>query len=169
MRRTIGIAAVIMVLDQLTKWWVLTVFSQRDSAIEVTGFFNLVLLYNTGVSFGLFQSDSPYRPYFLAAVALAVVVALLIWVWREPHGLLPYGIGAVVGGALANVIDRFLHPGVVDFLDFHLAGWHWPAFNLADSAIVCGVAVIVVDGLFDVGRKSKKGPGEGGSQTWTGR
>ncbi len=71
MRRTIGIAAVIMVLDQLTKWWVLTVFSQRDSAIEVTGFFNLVLLYNTGVSFGLFQSDSPYRRYFLARATAA--------------------------------------------------------------------------------------------------
>lgn len=164
MQRTLGIAAAVLALDQISKWWMLTLLGPLGKAVEVTGFFNLVLLYNTGVSFGLFQGDSPWRPYFLAGIALVVVVALLIWVRREPFGLLPYGVGAVVGGAIGNVIDRFYRPGVVDFLDFHLAGWHWPAFNLADSAIVCGVAVIVVDGLFEVGRKSKTGSEEGGGR-----
>lgn len=161
MQWTLGIAAVILVLDQISKWLALTLLAPQGGFVEVTGFFNLVLVYNTGVSFGLFQGDSPLRPYFLSGLALIVVIALLVWVRREPHGLLPYGIGAVVGGAIGNVFDRLHRPGVVDFLDFHLAGWHWPAFNLADSAIVCGVAVIVVDGLFDLGRKSKRGAEEG--------
>ncbi len=169
MQRALGIAAVILVLDQLSKWWMLTLLGPLGRPIEVTGFFNLVLVYNTGVSFGLFQGDSPWRPYFLAGVALVVVVALLIWVRREPFGLLPYGVGGVVGGALGNIIDRFNHPGVVDFLDFHLAGLHWPAFNLADSAIVCGVAVIVADGLFEFGRKGKKNTEDKGGPRWTGR
>ncbi|NIA71166.1 signal peptidase II [Pelagibius litoralis] len=161
MQRTLGIAAVVLVLDQISKWLILAVVMQPPRRIPVTDFFNLVLTYNTGVSFGLFQGDSPWRPYFLAAIALAVVAGLLIWVRRQPVGLLPYGVGAVVGGAIGNVIDRMHQPGVVDFLDFHLAGWHWPAFNVADSAIVCGVALIIVDGLFEGGRKSKKESGIG--------
>ena len=169
MQRALGIAAVVLALDQITKWWMLTILGPGGGIIEVTGFFNLVLLYNTGVSFGLFQGDSPWRPYFLSGIALLVVAALLVWVRREPYGLLPYGIGAVVGGAIGNVVDRLHRPGVVDFLDFHVAGWHWPAFNVADSAIVCGVAVIVVDGLFEGGRKSKRGAEEGGGRRWTGR
>ncbi|WP_420345329.1 signal peptidase II [Pelagibius sp.] len=155
MQRTLGLAAVVLVLDQITKAVILATMAGRGSVVEVTGFFNLVLTYNTGVSFGLLQNDSPWGPYLLSGLALAVVAALLVWVKRQPVGLLPYGIGLVVGGAIGNVIDRMHQPGVVDFLDFHLAGWHWPAFNIADSAIVCGAALIVVDGLFEVGRKSK--------------
>lgn len=155
MQRTLGLAAVILVLDQITKAAILATMPGPGSVIEVTGFFNLVLTYNTGVSFGLLQNDSPWGPYLLSGLALAVVAALLVWVKRQPVGLLPYGIGLVVGGAIGNVIDRMHQPGVVDFLDFHLAGWHWPAFNVADSAIVCGAALIVVDGLFEMGRKSK--------------
>ncbi|HIP80750.1 MAG TPA: signal peptidase II [Kiloniellaceae bacterium] len=155
MQRTLGLAAVILVFDQITKAAILATMPGPGSVIEVTGFFNLVLTYNTGVSFGLLQNDSPWGPYLLSGLALAVVAALLVWVKRQPVGLLPYGIGLVVGGAIGNVIDRMHQPGVVDFLDFHLAGWHWPAFNVADSAIVCGAALIVVDGLFEMGRKSK--------------
>ncbi len=155
MQRTLGLAAVILVLDQITKAAILATMPGPGSVIEVTGFFNLVLTYNTGVSFGLLQNDSPWGPYLLSGLALAVVAALLVWVKRQPVGLLPYGIGLVVGGAIGNVIDRMHQPGVVDFLDFHLAELHWPAFNVADSAIVCGAALIVVDGLFEMGRKSK--------------
>ncbi|WP_299396972.1 signal peptidase II [Pelagibius sp.] len=155
MQRTLGLAAVILVLDQITKAAILATMPGPGSVVEVTGFFNLVLTYNTGVSFGLLQNDSPWGPYLLSGLALAVVAALLVWVKRQPVGLLPYGIGLVVGGAIGNVIDRMHQPGVVDFLDFHLAELHWPAFNVADSAIVCGAALIVVDGLFEMGRKSK--------------
>lgn len=132
---------------------------QPPRAIEVTGFFNLVLTYNTGVSFGLFQGDSSWQPFFLVALNLLVAAGLLVWLRKQAFGLLPYAVGLVVGGALGNAIDRLHLPGVVDFLDFHLAGWHWPAFNIADSAIVCGVALIIADGLFQPGRKGNKGPG----------
>ncbi len=159
MQRILGIATVILVLDQISKWLILAVVMQPPRRIPVTDFFNLVLTHNTGVSFGLFQGDSPLRPYFLSAIALVIVVGLLIWARRQPPGLLTYGVGGVVGGAIGNVIDRMHQPGVVDFLDFHIAGWHWPAFNIADSAIVCGVALIVADGLFEGRRKGNKEPG----------
>lgn len=159
MQRILGIATVVLILDQVSKWLILAVVMQPPRRIPVTDFFNLVLTYNTGVSFGLFQGDSPLRPYFLSAIALAIVVGLLIWARRQPPGLLTYGVGGVVGGAIGNVIDRMHQPGVVDFLDFHIAGWHWPAFNIADSAIVCGVALILVDGLFEGRRKGYKEPG----------
>lgn len=159
MQRILGIATVILILDQISKWLILAVVMQPPRRIPVTDFFNLVLTYNTGVSFGLFQGDSPLRPYFLSAIALVIVVGLLVWARRQPPGLLTYGVGGVVGGAIGNVIDRMHQPGVVDFLDFHVAGWHWPAFNIADSAIVCGVVLILVDGLFEGRRKGYKEPG----------
>src|SRR3546814_1336123 len=96
----------------------------------LTGFFNLVLTYNTGVSFGLFQGEAAWQPYFLIAVNLAVAAALLLWLRKQSGDLLIWAVGLVVGGAVGNAIDRFHQPGVVDFLDLHLAGWHWPAFNV---------------------------------------
>lgn len=121
---------------------------QPPREIVVTPFFNLVLAWNRGVSFSLFRSDASLAPYLLSAVAVAVVIALLVWLGRQHRFWPALGIGLVIGGALGNVIDRLRHGAVVDFLDFHAAGWHWPAFNLADSAITIGVAVLVVDGLF---------------------
>src|SRR3546814_18061436 len=94
---------------------------------------------------------------------LAVAAALLLWLRKQSGDLLIWAVGLVAGGAVGNAIDRFHQPGVVDFLDLHLAGWHWPAFNVADSAIVCGVLLIVADGLFPPGRKGNKGRGSGGS------
>ena len=161
MQRTLFIATAVLLLDQLSKWVILNLVMPPRVGIEVTGFFNLVLVHNRGVSFGMFQSDASWQPYFLIAVNLGVALALLIWLRQQAVGLLPYAVGLVVGGALGNAIDRLYQPGVVDFLDFHLAGWHWPAFNVADSAIVCGVALIVVDGLFQPGRKGNKGAGIG--------
>lgn len=148
MRATLLLAALVVLADQVSKWAVLLWVMNPPRIIEVTGFFNLVLVYNRGVSFGLMASDYAWKPYALAVLAL-VIVALLLWWLRGQAGCLPrLAGGLVVGGALGNVIDRFLHPGVVDFLDFHYAGWHWPAFNLADAAIVCGVGLLLFDGLF---------------------
>ena len=113
--------------------------------IEVTSFFNLVLVGNTGVSFGLFRGAG--ARWFLVAVSLAVVVALLVWLWRARAMLIQLGVGLVIGGALGNVIDRVRLGAVVDFLDFYAFQVHWPAFNLADSAIVAGVIVLVLDGV----------------------
>ena len=150
------LAAVVLVLDQASKWVVLTQVMDPPRVVEVTGFFNLVLTYNTGVSFGLFGgSAAAWKPWALGGLALAVSAGLLYWLARQPERLLGLAIGLVVGGALGNALDRAHQPGVVDFLDFHLAGWHWPAFNLADSSISLGVAILLFDGLFRERDRSK--------------
>lgn len=160
-RRALGLAlavgAAVMALDQAIKWLIVAYVMEPPRVIEVTGFFNLVLTYNTGVSFGLLRGAAPWHAWILIAIALAVVVGLLVWLARQPRPqpLLAVAVGVVMGGALGNVIDRMHGPGVIDFLDFHVAGWHWPAFNLADSAITLGVILIVLDGLFSAPRGCK--------------
>jgi len=89
----------------------------------------------------------PLAPWLLSGVALAVVVTLLFWLRRSEHAMLAVGLGLVIGGALGNVVDRARYGAVVDFLDFHVAGWHWPAFNFADAGICIGAGLILVDGL----------------------
>lgn len=148
MRPTLLLALLVVALDQASKWVILLWVMDPPRIIEVTGFFNLVLVYNRGVSFGLLASDYGWKPFLLALLSLVIVIALLWWLRGQARRLPRYAVGLVVGGALGNVIDRFIHPGVVDFLDFHYAGWHWPAFNVADAAIVCGVGLLLLDGLF---------------------
>jgi signal peptidase II len=99
------------------------------------------------VSFGMLDALGAVAPWLLSGLALAVVIGLLFWLRRSENAMMAIGLGLVIGGALGNVIDRLRYGAVVDFLDFHLAGWHWPAFNLADAGICVGAGLIVVDGL----------------------
>jgi signal peptidase II len=145
--RALPLALAVILLDQASKWWILALMDPPRQ-IEVTPFFNLVLAWNRGVSFSLFHSEADYAPYVLSAVAAAVVIALLFWLPRQERLLPVLAIGLIIGGALGNVIDRLRFGAVVDFLDVHAAGWHWPAFNLADSAITLGVVGLLADGLF---------------------
>jgi signal peptidase II len=138
------VAATVVVLDQLTKWAILT---WLERAIALTPFFNLVVVWNRGVSFGMLDSDGALAPWLLSGLALAVVVALLIWLRQVEHPLPAVGLGLIIGGAVGNVIDRVRFGAVIDFLDVHALGWHWPAFNVADSAICIGAALLLVDGL----------------------
>lgn len=148
-KRTAALAAAsVFVVDQATKWWILEVVMNPPRVVPVTPFFNLVLGYNRGVSFGMFNTDSPWNAVVFTVIALAIVAWLLHWLSRTERKLTGFSIGLVVGGALGNVLDRLLHPGVVDFLDLHAFGWHWPAFNVADSAIVIGAVLLVVESLF---------------------
>ncbi|MGH6618907.1 MAG: signal peptidase II [Alphaproteobacteria bacterium] len=147
------IAVPIVVFDQLTKWWVLADLMDPPQAVAVTSFFNLVLVWNRGVSFGLFDSDSHWGPIVLSAFALAISVVLVVWLRRVGSRLPAVAIGMVLGGAIGNVIDRMRFGAVVDFLDFHAFGYHWPAFNVADSAISIGVGLLLYDGLFENRRK----------------
>ena len=153
---TFGWAAAALLADQISKWIVLLFVMSPPRVIEVTGFFNFVLTYNRGVSFGILASDLWWKPYLLSLLALAVVAGLLVWLHRNDSRLRRIGIGLIAGGAVGNVIDRLVHPGVVDFLDFHAFGWHWPAFNVADSAIFLGVVLLLSDGLFSNGEGVKK-------------
>lgn len=141
------VAVLVVLADQASKRLILDLVAQHvPPVIRVTGFFNLVEVWNTGVSFGLFQEDSTLRSLILIGVAAAVMLWLGIWLWRGRSRLAGVALGAVIGGALGNILDRWQHGAVYDFLDFHVAGWHWPSFNLADSAIVVGVALLLLDG-----------------------
>lgn len=135
------ISLVVIVLDQLSKLWILDVMS-TPKIIPVTPFFNIILTFNTGVSFSLF-SGAASGPYVLSALALVVCAALVWWMRGEKDALTRVGLAMIIGGAIGNVIDRFLYGAVVDFLDFYAFGWHWPAFNVADSAICIGAALIL--------------------------
>jgi signal peptidase II len=144
LRRGLAIAGLVVVLDQLTKWAIL-IWLER--AMVLTPFFNLVLVWNRGVSFGMFDSESRLGPWVLSGLAFAVVALLLGWLRRVDDPLTATGLGLIIGGAIGNVIDRVRFGAVIDFLDFHALGWHWPAFNVADSAICVGALLLVVDGL----------------------
>lgn len=139
-------AALAFALDQATKWWVLAYLMDPPRVIPVTPFFNLVLGWNRGVSFGLLSADHPATPWLLSSLALAVIAGLVVWTTRDRSPEMAASVGFIVGGALGNVVDRLRHGAVTDFLDFHVAGYHWPAFNLADSAIFVGVALLLLVG-----------------------
>lgn len=152
----VGLSVAALAADQVSKWWIATglfgksfadvAFFPPEPPIFVTGFFNLVLRGNTGIAFSLLRGEG--ARWFLVAVALAIVVGLLLWLRRADNLALALGIGLVVGGALGNVVDRVRLGAVVDFLEFHAFGYAWPAFNLADSAVVSGVGLLLLEGLF---------------------
>ena len=144
----LAVAVAIIVLDQITKVWILEGVMQPPRLIEVTPFFNLVLAWNRGVSFGMFNTQSDYGAYILIALALVIVAGMAVWLWRSESRWTGIAIGLVIGGAIGNVIDRLLYGAVVDFLDFHAFGYHWPAFNAADSAICVGAGMLILESLF---------------------
>lgn len=143
------LAAVCALLDQGVKSFVLESVMSPPRMIVVTDFFNLVLVYNRGVSFGLFSEtgDAQMRVLFLSVLALIIVCWVFYWLWTDPRAVMVWAVGLIGGGAVGNVYDRWTRPGVVDFLDFHAAGYHWPAFNGADILVFLGVALILIDGL----------------------
>lgn len=147
--RGLAAAVVVAVLDQLSKAAVLGFFAGRAFGAHerITPFFNLVLIYNRGMSFGLFNRGAGVNALLFSLVAASIVAVLVYWLSRVDSPFLAVAIGLVIGGAIGNVIDRVRFGAVVDFLDFYLGSWHWPAFNLADSAICIGVAAMLLDGL----------------------
>ena len=141
------VAIVVLIVDQLTKWWILEHVMQPPRVIEVTPFFNLVMAWNRGVSFGMFAYGADMMPYVLSALAIGIVALLVNWLRKLDRSWPALALGLVIGGAVSNVIDRLRFGAVADFLDFHVAGYHWPAFNVADSGIVVGVLLLLIDGL----------------------
>ena len=121
---------------------------QPPRAIPITGFFNLVLTWNNGVSFGLLNNNNELNALLLSLLALAIVIVLIFWLRKAESRRMAIGLGLIIGGALGNVIDRGLHGAVVDFLDFYINAYHWPAFNVADSCISIGAVILIIDSLF---------------------
>ena len=144
------IAAMALLADQVSKWAMLDVVGMRDHPreIEILPVFNLVMAWNHGTSFSLLELGSAAGPYIFSLASLVIVGVLGVWLYRSGSPILSAAIGAVIGGALGNVVDRLRFGAVVDFLDAHIGDYHWPSFNVADSLIVVGVAVLILDGMF---------------------
>lgn len=147
------LAGLTLVLDQLTKLMVMNRLAAYRDVIPLTGFFNLVHVHNTGAAFSLF-ADQPgwQRAFFVALASVAAVV--IVYLLRRTRGqpLFCAALALILGGAVGNLIDRVLYGHVIDFLDVYLGAWHWPAFNVADSAITLGAGLLIWDSF----RKGKR-------------
>jgi signal peptidase II len=142
-------ALVVLLADQGSKWWVLNVLHLPDvGQIVVLPVLNLTMVWNRGVTFGLLNGLGQAGSWILAAVALAIVIGLGAWLRKADSRLVAVALGAIAGGAVGNVADRLRFGAVVDFIHAHAYGWSWYVFNVADAAIVCGVAALVLDSLF---------------------
>ena len=154
----LAIALVAVLLDQASKYYfhdLLVVQGRR--VIEILPFFNLVTVWNYGVSFGMFNNGSSAQALIFVALSLAIVTALVIWLRRVTQIWVAIALGLVIGGALGNVIDRLRLGHVVDFVLVYWRDWSWPAFNVADSAICVGAALLLVAGLR--GERERKAAG----------
>lgn len=166
------LAATAFVLDQISKWWV-TEYMIRPALgeeygisrplglwlasaperlpfvqIPVTDFFNIVMVWNRGMSFGLLNQPTGYGPWILGLLAAAIIIVFTAWMVRSASRFQCFAIALVIGGALGNIMDRVRFGAVVDFLDFHAGDLHWPAFNVSDSCICVGVFLLIVQSIF---------------------
>ncbi|MBK1661246.1 signal peptidase II [Paracraurococcus ruber] len=147
------LAVLLLLADQASKWWILDGVRLPEVGniplFEVGPFgLDLTMVWNRGVTFGLLSGDGPLNHLLLALLAVAIAGFLLRWLWRAETRLVAVALGAVIGGAVGNVIDRLRFGAVVDFIHAHAWGWSWYVFNIADAAIVCGVAVLLADAIF---------------------
>lgn len=148
------IVLLVIIADLLSKVLIFSYLADHGLyQVEITGFFNIVRVYNTGVSFGMFDGLA-YGKYLISIVALLIVAYLYHWLCTIEDKFLTYALSFVIGGAFGNTIDRLLNGSVADFLDFHFFNYHWPAFNVADSMITIGAFMIIYDEFF---RKKNKG------------
>ena len=152
MLQWLGLAFVILLIDQFTKVLIVGFYQLGDST-TVTSFFNVVRVHNSGAAFSFLAGSSGWQRWFFTVIGLAAA-ALIMWLLKSHSGqkLFALALACILGGAIGNVIDRLLYGYVVDFLDFHWHHWHFPAFNVADSAITIGAACLILDELLRVRR-----------------
>ncbi len=148
----LGLALLLLIADQFTKVLIMGYYQLGD-ATYVTSFFNVVRVHNTGAAFSFLASAGGWQRWFFTAIGIAAAL-FIIWMLKSHAGqkLFSFALACILGGAIGNVIDRSLHGYVVDFLDFHYLGWHFPAFNIADSAITVGAICLILDELLRVRR-----------------
>lgn len=143
----LGLAGSIVLADQAAKWAIAGALRAGETR-ELAPFFNVVLTFNRGAAFSFLSDASGWQREFFIGVALVATAVILALLWRSAGArLFSAGLALILGGALGNLWDRITLGHVVDFLDFHVMGWHWPAFNVADSAITVGAALVIIDGL----------------------
>lgn len=148
----LALALVILIADQLTKMLILDHYRLGDSTV-VTGFFNIVRAHNPGAAFSFLAGASGWQRWFFTGIGV-VATLVILWMLKAHAGqkLFSFALACILGGAVGNVVDRMMHGYVVDFLDFHWAGWHFPAFNIADSGITIGATCLILDELLRVRR-----------------
>lgn len=153
------VAAVTMVVDQALKWWMLEVFKiESKGTVTVTPFFDLVMVWNRGISYGLFQQDSTTGRFFLIGIVVVALTVMVFWLARSTTSLSAVALGLILGGGVGNLIDRLVHGAVADFFSFHAFGYYWYVFNIADAAIVAGVVGLLYDSLFGSHKKVSNTP-----------
>lgn len=154
--RWFALAALLVALDQWTKHWILRALVPGER-IELSGFFNLVLAFNSGAAFSFLADAGGWQKILFALIALIAAVVVSVLLVRNPaRPRFCAGLALILAGAIGNLIDRIRFGHVVDFLDFHALGWHWPAFNVADSAISIGVAILILDSFLHPDAKDAK-------------
>jgi signal peptidase II len=148
----LGLALILLIADQFTKVLILGYYQHGDSTV-VTSFFNIVRVHNLGAAFSFLASAGGWQRWFFTALGVGAAL-FIVWMLKSHGGqkLFSFALACILGGAVGNVIDRVLYGYVVDFLDFHWRGTHFPAFNIADSAITIGAAALIVDELLRVRR-----------------
>ncbi|GAP33638.1 signal peptidase II [Piscinibacter sakaiensis] len=148
----LGIALVVILLDQFTKTLILGYFQLGDSR-TVTSFFNVVRVHNTGAAFSFLAGASGWQRWFFVGLG-AVATVFIVWMLKQHGGqrLFGWALSLILGGAIGNVVDRLLHGYVVDFIQVHAGGWYFPSFNVADSAITVGAACLILDEILRVRR-----------------
>ncbi len=157
-RLGLTIAVITAIADQLSKWAMMEgVFGLSfwppqqgfpwGSSVEILPFFDLVTVWNQGVSFGLFADDSPYTLWMLIGLTSIIALGMIFWLMKATNRFLAIGLGCVIGGAIGNIIDRIRFGAVFDFLDFYVGNYHWPAFNISDGCITIGAILILLEGF----------------------
>ena len=165
LRQPLLFLILVIVADQVSKVLLIDLMAERQFVpLSLLPFFDLVMVWNPGVSFGLFSGDWQKTRWMLAGLNAVVSLGLLVWMMRADSRLVRLALASVIGGALGNAIDRLIYGRVADFFDFHVGAWHWPAFNIADVAITCGVAVLVLDSLFGGQDRAKDADHERGPE-----
>jgi signal peptidase II len=148
----LGLALILLIADQFTKVLILGYYQLGD-ATYVTSFFNIVRVHNSGAAFSFLASASGWQRWFFTAVGVGAALFIVHMLRSHPgQKLFSFAMACILGGAIGNVIDRLLHGYVIDFVDLHYAGWHFPAFNIADSAISIGAVCLILDELLRVRR-----------------
>ncbi len=158
-RRWLWLALLVVLFDQLSKQWIEAHFVLYQS-LEILPFFRLTLVYNQGAAFSFLSDQGGWQRGFFILLALLITLFLLVWLLRmsQRERLAAIALALVIGGAVGNLIDRILFGHVIDFLHLHYHTWHWPVFNLADSAITVGVILLLYDGLLLEPRRSRETP-----------
>ncbi len=147
-------SALTIIIDQISKYFVSSHLLEGLQYLNVSHYFSFVRAWNTGVSFSMFSGNGAIGSFILSLIALIIVSCLFYWLKKEKSTFLQISIGLIIGGALGNLIDRIRYGAVFDFLDFSVFDYHWPAFNIADSAICIGAAMIIFDNFF-IKKRSK--------------